>query len=727
MTTAWPVSIESLRPVSTGAMLWRRAERVSLTIILKATLKLVPDGVATLMQPGEIFRAEKLLGSGPSLYADTDVVPYKPRVDVLYVGNAWAPRPVQALRARLGVIGTSGTLEKTIQVVGERLNPQVQPAPFYRIPMTWDRASTGPKGENPLGVHPQSGRMPNLFDTKDQRLAIGFGAVPAKFPTRRALLGGFDPKSLDAPAPPPNSGDVWSIHVPPSLPFEYFQSAPADQQLDMLAGTESLWLENLVEGASRVHTELPAIKALARVYGASIPPQGQTLELTADTLLIDGVEKTVAITFRGTVPIPSTESLVKTLKVQATIEMPHMPAQWPPSPTRAPGAQESSRGLPSMVEEPTPMWDDDDDRGGSTKAISAEDAMAMIQARMGGRPMPFGQQPAAPPAQARSIQTRPAQPQPSMPAVQPPAKAPPQKEERTLSPAEADALRARLLGKSIDDEPSVSPETTRLPPAGFPGRTPPQAPPQAPPHLQQPYARPSQPGIPAVNAGSHQPAPSFGVPGSRPHAGESTSHMPAVGPPAPSFGAAPPAMTRTGPDLVLRPGGPGPQRTAPQQAIDDEDSSIGSTMAITPEAAAALIAGRRAPPAGSTAPKPTSVLTPGAAMPAASRMPMPAPSHMPMPAPLVAPVPPRPTVNDDGETTGATMALSPEAAARIMEQQKAEIARRQQVAREEEAARQQAAAAKAQPPPEDPNMPRQNTLVMNIPPELADPTPPRRR
>lgn len=686
-------------------MLWRRGDRVSLTIVVKATLKLVPDGVSTLAPPVELFRQEKLHGQGPAIYADTDVVPYKPRVDVLYVGNAWAPRPVQALRARLGVLGTASTLEKTVQVVGDRLNATVQPAPFYRLPLTWDRAARGNQAENPLGVHAQSGRMPNLFDTKDPSVPIGLGAVPRSFPARRALLASHDVKSLETPAPPPNSGDVWSIHVPPTLPFEFFQSAPADQQLDVLHGNESLWLENLVEGTSRVHTELPAIKALARVFGASIPPQGQTLDLTADTLLIDGVEKHVTITFRGTVPIPSTEALVKTLHVLTTIEMPHMAAQWPNAAVKSAASKSAdhARVHAQIADEHTPMLDDDEG-GGSTKAISPEAAMAMIQARMGGRPMPFqspGAPPAAPPpppappppAEPTAMQ-RPASRKPSMPSMGSahpvPASGPvgpasgPKREERTLSPAEAEALRRNL----IDDEPSAAPETTRLPLSAA-----------IPPHLQQPYRPASHPSMPAVGSNF-----------------------------TPGFGA-PPPNARSGPDIVVRAG------PAPMDPMNDEDSSVGSTMAITPEAAAALLRARSAAPnlpSASNAPAPAASALPPSApqhvQPAPSIQPpavapkgFPPPAMQALPMPAFLPPRPNPTVPDeDGETTGATMALSPEAAMAIMEKQKAEIARRQQAAREEERARQA-----PKPPAEDPSLPRHSTLVMDIPPELGGP--PRRR
>src|SRR5260221_13152742 len=120
MPGASPVAIENLRPISSGAMLWRRNGRLSLTVIAKATLTLAVDGLATLAKPIDIWNESRPLAGGRALFADSDLVPYKPRADVIYAGSAWAPRPVQALHARLGVLAANGSVEKAIQVVGDR-------------------------------------------------------------------------------------------------------------------------------------------------------------------------------------------------------------------------------------------------------------------------------------------------------------------------------------------------------------------------------------------------------------------------------------------------------------------------------------------------------------------------------------------------------------------------------------------------------------------------------
>src|SRR5690242_14782138 len=138
-------------------MLWRRSGRLSLTVIAKATLAIVADGAATLAKPVDLCREPKLLSGSRALFAESDVVPYKPRAEVVYSGSAWAPRPVQALHARLGVFAQNASIEKAVQVVGDRASENAQPAPFARMPLSWERAWAGAQGENPLGVPPRSG------------------------------------------------------------------------------------------------------------------------------------------------------------------------------------------------------------------------------------------------------------------------------------------------------------------------------------------------------------------------------------------------------------------------------------------------------------------------------------------------------------------------------------------------------------------------------------------
>lgn len=621
-----PVAIESLRPVSSGALVWRRSGRLSLTIVVKATLALVNEGVARLGAPIEIFHAERSRAAGSSILAESDMVPYKPRVDVTYVGFAWAPRPVQAITARLGVHGETEVLERALQVVGERHSATAQPSPFVRMPIVYERAWSGLGGENPIGVPQRSGRIANLFDPADPNRPACFGPVSRSFPARQRLLGSVDPRSLEQPTPDPQGSGVWALDVAGNLPFEYFLASPADQRLDLFTGNETIVLENLVEGQSRLHTRLPGIKALAKVFGATLPPQGQAIDLIADTVAIDGGERTVSITWRGTIPVPGTESLLRSLHVMTGVEYPGYPMQWPsPSLRSTVDLPHGAPKVPVIQEEPTPMLPlDDDTSGGSTKAISPEDAMRMLAAAK--KALPFGGNPPPPP-----------------PGPPPPLEAPGQV-ERTLSPDEASALARKLAehqplpsGQQMPQEPALrrpkmTGRTSRAAVAeAAAAATPPPPPAPAPP---EPVRPPPTGPLPV------SPAPAFPAHGS-------------PSPPAVVKGSPP----RGTPDIVVRPHGYQPSAGS----MDDEDSSIGSTVAFSPEAAAELLARRTGK-------------QPGAQSPTSPHLPPPQAQGL-QPPPLAPPLQSPPDLGDDpiDSSAGSTMAFSPEAAAQLIAKRMAEL------------------------------------------------------
>lgn len=714
-----PVAIECLRPVSSGALVWRRGGRLSLTIVVKATLALVNEGAARLGSPAELLHAERAPRPGASILADGDLVPYKPRVDVTYVGFAWAPRPVQAITARLAVHGDGEVLERALQVVGERPSATAQPSPFVRMPIVYERAWTGLGGENPLGVPPHSGRIANLFDPADPNRPACFGPISRSFPSRARLLSGIDPRTLESPTRDPGSG-VLALDVPQSLPFEYFLSSPSDQRLDLLNGNETILLENLVEGQSRLHTRLPGIKALAKVFGATLPPQGQAIDLIGDTLCIDGVDKTVSVTWRGTIPVPGTESLLRSLSVMTGVEHPGYPMQWPAPSLRstvdlAPPGKLPGAFAGGMVDEPTPMLAVDDEGSGSTKALSPEDAMKLLAGAK--KALPFGGTP--PP-----------------PAPPPPTDVAPGRTEQTLSPDEASQLARRLAesvampSNSAATEPplrrpkltgrthraaveAAAEATARA--AGAPSPPAPVSPGAVAPPPMVPTAAPFPPA-PRPSPGAGGAPPTFGAP----VAAGGTGPLPAFGPPKAPANAA--QARWSAPDLVVRAPGFDDATTG---AIDDEDSSIGSTVAFSPEAAAELIA-RRAAKAGAAAP-PAATPAPIAAPPVAG----PPIAGRPIAGPPAAHAGQRSPVDDDpvDSSAGSTVAFSPEAAAELIAKRMAQLggSAPRPPGGAPPAPPPPAPPPPAPPPPGAPTVTRSNTLVMDVPAGATTPRPPHGR
>ena len=135
-----------------------------------------------------------------SLYAASELVPYKPHTDVILVGSAFSPgmRPVEALVARLSV----GDLDKAVGVIGDRVwiegpdGPEPSaPAPFTVMPLRYERAARAP--DNPAGFDLTRAAvtgalaLPNLEAADDEIGAgrtVGFGPVPPGAPSRRSLL-----------------------------------------------------------------------------------------------------------------------------------------------------------------------------------------------------------------------------------------------------------------------------------------------------------------------------------------------------------------------------------------------------------------------------------------------------------------------------------------------------------------------------------------------------------
>ena len=100
---AWPVAITSLGRVATATRLWRTPRQLFLTVIVKATFALVPEGAMTLVDPEPMATGE---GGGP-----TDLTPYLERADILFSS---IPRSGPAPSARLVVFGDRALVDKRL-------------------------------------------------------------------------------------------------------------------------------------------------------------------------------------------------------------------------------------------------------------------------------------------------------------------------------------------------------------------------------------------------------------------------------------------------------------------------------------------------------------------------------------------------------------------------------------------------------------------------------------
>ncbi len=230
------------------------------------------------------------------------VAPYKPKLDVVVVGKAYAPPRVET--DRLVVRLRIGDFTKAVSVTGDRLWMRdagrwgsSPPRPFGQMALSPERAIRS--AENPAGLDPAAipieGRlaMANLEPVAGSFSAIT-GAVHPQANSRRNLL--------DAP------GVYWvtaleSGRSPGTLPdgfnFQFFNIAPQDQQLEKISPGDAVVLENMHPTYPVFTSRLPTL--MPRVVGVD-GTTGNTFEvpMRCDTLWLDGDRETAWIVYRGT-------------------------------------------------------------------------------------------------------------------------------------------------------------------------------------------------------------------------------------------------------------------------------------------------------------------------------------------------------------------------------------------------------------------------------------------
>jgi hypothetical protein len=321
-----------LCPFRVGTLLWEALPgQLSLTVIVKATFLLVPGGEAVPAPEQDSIGddqhwEESALGS---LFRPDDLAPMKRRVDLALVGHAYAPKGerVAELTARLRV----GDFFKTLEIKGDRLwmeGPEGlvagAPIPFERMPLRYERAPLGP--DNPVGV--DEGAPPTLGAPALANLERADGPRPAPIvattrssaPASRSSFPSVPPPAIAvgfgpiAPTWRPRrklldeAGLFWAYGVasassglgpaPAGFNFEFFNTSPRDQQIDMLRASAVIELENLSPAHPRLTTQLPAIRP--QVFRID-PKSGRAEEiiLRCDTLWIDTDRGVAVLTFRG--------------------------------------------------------------------------------------------------------------------------------------------------------------------------------------------------------------------------------------------------------------------------------------------------------------------------------------------------------------------------------------------------------------------------------------------
>ncbi len=270
--------------------------------------------------------------NGGSVKFESDIVPFKPRADIVLNGKAYAPhgKKVKGLTTSL----TVAKITKKLFVIGNRhwqdsggfINAS-DPKSFREMDLVYERAyggadaSSGARyADNPIGrgyiaKHSEKSiehcLLPNIEDPdhpiqswRDKPKPAGYGFTGKGRQARAQHLGTYD--------------EAWQNEIAPDPPndfrMDFYNGAPEDLQAHgYLRGNERVELVNLTpEGA--INFELPGLKLDVQVEKeAGLRTQrksewtedANTVKIHLDTLCLLPDEKKFYMVWRGSIPIHS--------------------------------------------------------------------------------------------------------------------------------------------------------------------------------------------------------------------------------------------------------------------------------------------------------------------------------------------------------------------------------------------------------------------------------------
>lgn len=306
-----------------------------LAVIVKGTFDFCQE------EPAPISAQQIPIAYGDELYDDkeggsvkfeSDIVPHKPKTDIVLVGRAYSPKGklVQILDVLLRV----GKTKKMLRVIGDRTwrhsgsllsDYPSAPQPFSVMELVYERAFGGidPEGsgfcrENLIGRGYfvkkskktfDGSRLPNIEDPKnlikswkDHPKPVGFGFYGKAWMPRSGYLGTYNEKWRKERSP----------RLPEDFRAEYYNAAHPDLQVeDRLRGDEDVELINLTpEGKN--HFYLPKRQPNCIVSKAS----PEEVKLSLDTLCLIPDENRFYLVWRGTCPVNDlTATEVETITV----------------------------------------------------------------------------------------------------------------------------------------------------------------------------------------------------------------------------------------------------------------------------------------------------------------------------------------------------------------------------------------------------------------------------
>lgn len=310
--------VHAVGRVAAGGFVWWHRGALQLTLVAKARFAMQHDRTMLLVEAPSLALADVHHGGDParSLLRASDMVPFRPRVDVTLTGHAYAPgaRAVRASAVRLGLFRDSvAVLDKVVHVMGDRTHADAQPVPFERMPLVYERAFGGPGCDaNPVGCGLDGRGVPNLLDPSQPDQPTGYGALAPTWKRRRQWLTSTMRRDLARRVPVVD------------VDWRYFQAAPRDQQIAEVRGDEWLVIDGMDATLLRLATQLPNARATARLYFGDERREG--VAMVADSLAIDADAHEVTLTWRAAVALPPATDL-RLLRAAAAVELPPFAAE----------------------------------------------------------------------------------------------------------------------------------------------------------------------------------------------------------------------------------------------------------------------------------------------------------------------------------------------------------------------------------------------------------------
>ncbi|WP_437669532.1 DUF2169 domain-containing protein [Sorangium sp. So ce131] len=325
------VALTSLGPAAAATVTWRARGQLHVTVVVKATFALVPEGRMSLVKPEPIAPDEQPDPSGRGLRTAGDLAPYLGQCDVLVTGHAELP-------------------------------------PGFSSPEVVVRLAVVQGGQVCIDKQALLDASARVGVARSHVRIDGMGPLGRASPQRSRLLGAADPRRLVG---------LW-LDIPEGLDGGYFQAAPADQRLGALRGDEWLVLGGMFAQRPRLRTQLPDVRGAARLYRSdrAAPRAGDPIPLRADTVHVDVDRRCCAIVWRGHAPVGEAE--LASLRVLAGVETPAQPLAW--EDPFAGGSTPRVSPAPSAPAGPAVPQGEEGDRLGGTSPLRPEEVARVLAA-----------------------------------------------------------------------------------------------------------------------------------------------------------------------------------------------------------------------------------------------------------------------------------------------------------------------------------------------------------